>query len=223
MERIDITAVVSPRPMQPLSSPTPGGGGLSPSATAEQTGAPAPPAARISSFAVMWQHKDRVITQVQDAAMQRRSLARAEEATQAIEREIMAMVKNYPPFPPGSEERLSYLRSINALRQQLEALIVPPRPSPPWQIPIPPPPPVDADSDADWQMHAEAMRDYREQLGQLQRGVTELIEQARLWPELDEIVDAARIERYTLPQAARGLAGSAIPLAEGDTLARSGL
>ncbi|WP_243370215.1 hypothetical protein [Geotalea sp. SG265] len=41
---------------------------------------------------------------------------------------LEAIVKNYPPFPPGSDERLKLLRSYSSLRKQIDALTVPPLP-----------------------------------------------------------------------------------------------
>ncbi|MCX7628509.1 MAG: hypothetical protein N2Z69_08895 [Methylophilaceae bacterium] len=40
--------------------------------------------------------------------------------------ELVGMVKNYPPFPPGNEERVQYLNSIDGLRKMLQAVVVPP-------------------------------------------------------------------------------------------------
>lgn len=53
-------------------------------------------------------------------AERRRELARQMQAN------LMAIVKNYPPFPPESEERRHYLELAIGLRKQMEALIVPP-------------------------------------------------------------------------------------------------
>jgi hypothetical protein len=39
--------------------------------------------------------------------------------------DISAIVKNFPPFAPGSEERLKLLKSFNSLRQQIDALTIP--------------------------------------------------------------------------------------------------
>jgi hypothetical protein len=36
------------------------------------------------------------------------------------------IMKNYPPFPPGSEERIRLLRSYAELRKQIDQLTVPP-------------------------------------------------------------------------------------------------
>lgn len=40
-------------------------------------------------------------------------------------RQSVQVVKNYPPFPPGNEARVDYINSIEGLRKQLEALVVP--------------------------------------------------------------------------------------------------
>jgi flagellin-like hook-associated protein FlgL len=36
--------------------------------------------------------------------------------------ELGKIIKNYPPFPPGSEERVKFLRSFTALRRQIDQL-----------------------------------------------------------------------------------------------------
>lgn len=38
----------------------------------------------------------------------------------------VGLVKNYPPFPAGNEDRVKYLNSIDGLRQQLQSLVIPP-------------------------------------------------------------------------------------------------
>ncbi len=37
----------------------------------------------------------------------------------------VGMMKNYPPFPDGNEDRLHYIQSLNGLRKELEAITVP--------------------------------------------------------------------------------------------------
>ncbi|NVN88989.1 MAG: hypothetical protein HXX11_00175 [Desulfuromonadales bacterium] len=39
------------------------------------------------------------------------------------------IIKNYPPFPPGSEQRVKALKSFAALRNEIEKLTFPPPPS----------------------------------------------------------------------------------------------
>jgi len=39
---------------------------------------------------------------------------------------LEAIVKNYPPFPQGSEERVRWLRSYSGLREVIERLTIPP-------------------------------------------------------------------------------------------------
>jgi hypothetical protein len=41
-------------------------------------------------------------------------------------RQKVQVVKNYPPFPPGNQDRMNFINSIEGLRKQLEALQVPP-------------------------------------------------------------------------------------------------
>jgi hypothetical protein len=44
----------------------------------------------------------------------------------AMKRELEVIVKNFPPFPPGSEERVRRLRSYAALRTMIDRLTFPP-------------------------------------------------------------------------------------------------
>ena len=39
-----------------------------------------------------------------------------------MKEQLGRIIKNYPPFPPGSEERVSFLRSFNTLRRQIDQL-----------------------------------------------------------------------------------------------------
>jgi hypothetical protein len=41
--------------------------------------------------------------------------------------QLEIVVKNYPPFPPGSEERVRMLRTFNSFRKQIDQLTIPPR------------------------------------------------------------------------------------------------
>lgn len=38
----------------------------------------------------------------------------------------VSLVKNYPPFPAGNEDRVKYLNGIDGLRKQLQSLVIPP-------------------------------------------------------------------------------------------------
>jgi hypothetical protein len=44
-----------------------------------------------------------------------------------MKKELRVIVKNYPPFPPGSEERIARLRRFNSFRKQIEQLTIPPQ------------------------------------------------------------------------------------------------
>lgn len=41
--------------------------------------------------------------------------------------QLEQIVKNYPPFPPGSEERVRMLRTFQSFRKQIDQLTIPPR------------------------------------------------------------------------------------------------
>lgn len=63
-----------------------------------------------------------------EAAIQGRSIKDQLEKADAVLDEMSAQLgvaKNYPPFPPGNEERVQYLKGLEALKKQLESLVIP--------------------------------------------------------------------------------------------------
>lgn len=50
------------------------------------------------------------------------SMQQMNEYVERMKANLNAIIKQYPPFPPGSEERVSYLRSFNAFRRQIDQL-----------------------------------------------------------------------------------------------------
>jgi hypothetical protein len=44
-----------------------------------------------------------------------------------IKAQLERIIKNFPPFPPGSEERIKFLRGYNALRKQIDQMTFPPK------------------------------------------------------------------------------------------------
>jgi flagellin-like hook-associated protein FlgL len=56
-------------------------------------------------------------TRVADLAMET-----METYIDQMKAELERIIKNYPPFPPGSEERVKFLRSFTALRRQIDQL-----------------------------------------------------------------------------------------------------
>ena len=80
-----------------------------------------------------WKCDFSVLAGAKDEAAQ---LARSvRDASQALDRvgavlkemhRSVAMVKNFPPFPPGSEQRVQFIQGLNGLRKVLDALTVPP-------------------------------------------------------------------------------------------------
>jgi hypothetical protein len=62
-----------------------------------------------------------------------KNIRAADEAMENISETIGRMkstlegiVKNYPPFPPGSEERIARLKSLTSLRKQIDQMTIPP-------------------------------------------------------------------------------------------------
>ena len=43
----------------------------------------------------------------------------------AMKETLQIIVKNFPPYPPGSNDRINFLRNFNSLRQQIDALTIP--------------------------------------------------------------------------------------------------
>ena len=54
------------------------------------------------------------------------SMEKIENYIDRMETESQRIVKNYPPFPPGSEERVKRLKSIAAFRRLIDQLTIPP-------------------------------------------------------------------------------------------------
>ena len=50
------------------------------------------------------------------------SMQKINEYVDQMKANLTAIVKQYPPYPPGSEERVSFLRSFNAFRQLIDRL-----------------------------------------------------------------------------------------------------
>lgn len=117
-----------------------------------------------AQFARLQQSKEAM---QQQAVLAREHIARA-DAIQRLMREMRdnlnAIIKNYPPFPQGSEERERLLNLVAGLRKQIEAVTVPPRESvvpPAVRLPTSMewlPPPLDGtSSDADIAMAVQAL------------------------------------------------------------------
>lgn len=78
------------------------------------------------AFAALAALKDKAGHFAQSVRQSDRALAQAQATVKAMRSQVQILVKQYPPFPPGSEQRLDYLKSISALRHQLEAMTIPP-------------------------------------------------------------------------------------------------
>lgn len=81
---------------------------------------------RHAAFARLAGSKDDAAQVAQTVREVTDALEHAQALVGAMREQVQILVKNYPPFPPGSEQRLQYLNSISALRQQLEAMNIPP-------------------------------------------------------------------------------------------------
>lgn len=82
---------------------------------------------RHAAYAALAGVKDEASQTAQTVREMNRTLQSARTTLEGMRQAADAVLKQYPPFPLGSEQRLSYLRSIAALRHQLDAMTVPPR------------------------------------------------------------------------------------------------
>ena len=175
---------------------------------------------RLSAFARLWQQKENALIAVQDNARLQRRLHQAADLAAQIRQEINTLVKNYPPFPPGSEERVQFLRSVTALRQQLDALTVPPRPDAVPRLPQPPQFPPESAEDAQWQAHAEALGAYQERLAETVAATAESWQVTRMWPEVGASAPArvAPPDEASLQRLAAALKQTPVSLSQAERL-----
>lgn len=82
-------------------------------------------ATRHIGFSVLATGKDEAARTAQSIRDANQALVMADTQLRNME-ERVRVVKNYPPFPPGNEQRMEYINSINGLRRQLEAMTIPP-------------------------------------------------------------------------------------------------
>jgi hypothetical protein len=82
---------------------------------------------RHAAYAILASIKDEAADVASSVRQAAQALERAEHTVQVMREKVeQFFVKNFPPFPPGSEQRVDYLNSISALRRQLESMSVPP-------------------------------------------------------------------------------------------------
>ena len=77
------------------------------------------------SFPALSDSKDAVAQAAQSVRKASSALDQADTLLAEMETQV-GLVKNYPPFPAGNEDRVKYLNSIDGLRQQLQSLVIPP-------------------------------------------------------------------------------------------------
>jgi hypothetical protein len=81
--------------------------------------------AKFTEFVALASEKDEAMQYARSIREADQALADVKEIVKDIG-EAVALVKNYPPFPPGNDGRMQYINGINGLRQQLESMVVPP-------------------------------------------------------------------------------------------------
>lgn len=79
----------------------------------------------VSLFSKLTASKDKASDQARSVRQSGETLDQAQDLVNKLQKQL-GMVKNYPPFPQGNEARVQYLKSIEGLRKELEAMSVPP-------------------------------------------------------------------------------------------------
>jgi hypothetical protein len=97
-------------------------GGSGPAASQDREADQLP---RFSDFSMRANAKDQAAQVAQSVRDAGNALGRVDQVLKDLKKEVQ-MVKNYPPFPPGNEQRLEYIKGLSGLRKELDALMVPP-------------------------------------------------------------------------------------------------
>jgi archaellum component FlaC len=63
---------------------------------------------------------------VKSIRMADKAMGEIETNVEQMESEVEMFIKQYPPFPPGSEDRIKYLSRFALLRRQIDQLTIPP-------------------------------------------------------------------------------------------------
>jgi hypothetical protein len=84
----------------------------------------AAPQPRYAEFAKLARSDDLANEVAKSVREADKALGKVREAVEHLQKEVQNVVKNFPPFPPN-DERAQYLMSINGLRKELQAMIVP--------------------------------------------------------------------------------------------------
>ena len=84
--------------------------------------------AEISSFSMHPAHQfnDEFNAVVRSIRIADKAMGEIETNIEQMESEVEMFLKQYPPFPPGSEDRIKYLSRFAMLRKQIDQLTFPP-------------------------------------------------------------------------------------------------
>jgi hypothetical protein len=78
-----------------------------------------------SGYAELIARKDAALDIAHSAREVSQTLDKASQILEKASQEVK-QVKNYPPYPPGNDQRVLFINNLNGLKQQIEALTVPP-------------------------------------------------------------------------------------------------
>jgi hypothetical protein len=79
---------------------------------------------RYTEFAKLAKADDQVSEIAKSVREADKALTKVDDAVKQLHNEVLNVVKNFPPFPQN-DERAQYLMSINGLRKELQAMVVP--------------------------------------------------------------------------------------------------
>lgn len=77
------------------------------------------------SFSALSDSKDTAAEAAKSVRNADKALDKADALVTDLKKQV-GLVKNYPPFPAGNEDRVKYLESIDGLRQELQSVVIPP-------------------------------------------------------------------------------------------------
>lgn len=177
---------------------------------------------RHAAFAALASVKDEAAHVAVSVRHAGQALERAEATVHIMRDKVQQfLMKNFPPFPPGSEQRQDYLNSISALRRQIESMSIPPlegKPEPvfyPREWDLPGLDPKTA-SDEDVRVFGRALDDMAQRINTGYSELEAIVGELPTWlpqelpppPESDErALDASQAVAVQLPRFGASLLG----------------
>lgn len=187
--------------------------------------------ARHVGFSTLANAKDDSARLAQSVRRTEQEMQQAAGLVKEMSQDVETILKNYPPFPPGNEQRLSYLNSVAGLRRQLESMTIPPVQDGaqyvfyPQEVDLPELDPKTA-TDEELQLFSNELDKTREKIAE---GLAELRTQADLLPrkindDLPMPIPSESEATQIGNEVASRLSGNSLPIVTGsDALAQIGI